>query len=72
MAHKPADLGNRLQRADLVVGRHYRDQNGLVADGIFDILDPHAAVIVDGKIGDLAALLPKLLAHGLYGRMLDL
>ncbi len=45
-------LGNRLYRADFVVGVHDRNEHRLGSQGLAQILDAHYTVGVDGKVGD--------------------
>ena len=63
-----ADLGDRLDHADLVVGEHDADQDGLVVDGRLELVHGDEAVGLGLQVGDAVALLLKLLAgveHGL-------
>src|SRR5262249_34078396 len=43
---QPANLLDRLQRTDLVIGRHDTDQDRLVGDGSTDLTRRHLAVFV--------------------------
>ncbi len=47
-----ADLGNRMNRADLVVGPHDRDEHGLVGDRAAHRVGIDHPVLVDRQIGD--------------------
>ena len=58
-----ADLGDRLQHADLVVGGHDRDEDRLVGDGGAQLVETDAAVLLHRQIGDARALLLELLAR---------
>ena len=51
-----ADLGNGLDRADLVVGVHDRHKTGVVPNGVCDLLGQDDAVFTDGKQRDLKPL----------------
>ncbi len=57
-----ADLGNRLDDADFVVGVHDADQNRLVGDGRLQLLQIHQTVGLHREIGDAHAVLFKPLA----------
>ena len=50
--HDLADLGDRLDRADLVVGGHDRDQDRLVGDRRPDLVGVDPAVLVDRQVRD--------------------
>src|SRR5688572_2075378 len=65
------DLGRRLQHADLVVGRHDRDQDRLVGDRGAQILDVDPPVLLHREIGDAVALLLELLAGVDHRLVLD-
>ena len=47
-----ADLGERLQHANLVVGRHDRHEDGLVGDGRAQLVEPDEPVRVDAEPRD--------------------
>ena len=51
-----ADLGERLQDADLVVGGHHRDEHGLVGDRLAQLVEADEAVAVDAEPRDAPAL----------------
>ena len=57
-----ADLGHRLDHADFVVGVHDADQDGLVGDGVAQLIEIDQAVLLQRQIGDAAAMLFELLA----------
>ena len=59
-----ADLGDRLERADFVVGGHDRDEDGVVADGRGDGCGVDEAFGVDGQDGDFEALVLQALPWG--------
>src|SRR5665213_1171134 len=46
------DFGHRMNRADLVVGIHQRDQNGLVGNRRADCVRVNHAVLIDRQISD--------------------
>ncbi len=50
-----ADLGQRLDHADLVVHRHHRHDAGVRADRGLQLLEVDEAVLLDRQIGDLEA-----------------
>ena len=52
---QPADLGDRVDRADLVVGGHDRDQHGSIGDGVGDGVGRNPSMLVAGNDGDLPA-----------------
>ena len=56
--HPAADLGDRLDRADLVVREHDRDEDRLVGDGGIDMVGVDPAVAIDRQLDDLE---PELL-----------
>ena len=64
-------LANRLDGADLVVGEHDGDQDGVRADGRLEILHAHEAVLVHGQVGHLEALALQRLAGVQHGVVLD-
>ena len=55
------DLGDRLDRADLVVREHHRDEDRAVGDRPLDVLGVDAAVAVDRDLHDLEAELLEVL-----------
>ena len=55
LAHR-ADLGDRLDHADLVVGGHDRDEDRLVGDGRLAVVQIDQAVGLRRQIGDLEAV----------------
>ena len=57
-----ADLGDRLHHADLVVGKHDRDQDGLVVDGSLQVFEVDQAVCLHRQIGDAIAVFLQALA----------
>ena len=52
-----ANLGNRLNRADLIVREHYRYQNCIGADCGFDVFGVYHAEFVNRQVCDLKTLL---------------
>ena len=52
------DLGDRLDRADLVVGEHDRDEDRLVVEGRLELVGVDPAVAIDRQLDDLE---PELL-----------
>ena len=65
------DLGDRLDRADLVVGQHHRHEDGPIGEGCLDLLRIDASVAIDGELDDLEPELlerPQRVTHGV---MLD-
>ncbi len=71
ITNKPPDLVDRLDRADLVVSKHDRDQNRVVADRRLYIVEPDDPIFVNRQIGYRKSLLFKIFADTLDGRMLD-
>ena len=69
-AHAGRDLGDRLDRADLVVGQHDAHQDRPRSDGGFDFPGIDSPVTVDGQLDDLEAELLQV-SHGVaYGVVL--
>jgi hypothetical protein len=67
-----ADLGDRLDHADLVVHEHHRDHHGVGADGRLQHLEVDQAVFLDVEVGGLEAF-PLEFAHGVeHGLVLGL
>ena len=63
-----ADLADGLEHADLVVGGHDGDQDGLVVDGPLQVFEIDEAVGLHRQVGDAVAVLLQALAgvqHGL-------
>ena len=63
-----ADLADGLDDADLVVGVHDADEDGVVVHGALEVFDVDQAVSLHGQIGDAVAVLLEALAgveHGL-------
>ena len=58
-----ANLPDRLEHADLVVGHHDRDENRLVADRRFQLVEADPAVLVHRQIRDAIAFLLEALAR---------
>ena len=67
-----ADLRNRLNRADLVVCIHDRDERGLLGDRGLELLGHDDAVLMHVEIGDREALLFKRRAGVQHGVVLEL
>ena len=55
------DLPDRLDRSDLVVGEHHRDQDRIRADRFLQLVDGNGAVLVYREVGDLIAALLEIL-----------
>ena len=55
VADAPGDLGDRLDRADLVVGEHDRDEDRPVGDRRLELVGIDPAVAVDRQLDDLEA-----------------
>lgn len=66
-----ADLGEWLDRADLVVGVHHRHQDSACGDGLLDLGGVDAADAVDGQVGDGKASLLELGAGGQHRLVLN-
>ena len=65
------DLGDRLDRADLVVGEHDRDQDRLVVERRLELVGVDPAVAVDRQLDDLEAELLEVAQGVADGVMLD-
>ena len=65
----PSDLGNRLDAADLIVGKHHCDQDGIRADRRLKFIQLQPAVFIDINIADLIAPLFQVIA-GMKDRMM--
>ena len=65
------DLGDRLDRADLVVREHDRDEDRAVGDRALDVLGVDAPVAVDRDLDDLEAELLEVLERVADGVVLD-
>ena len=57
--------------ADLVVGKHYADEDGIASDSIADLFSFYHAVFVNGEISDFKTMLLKIFAGMKYRMMLD-
>src|SRR5262249_52574603 len=57
-----ADLRDRLDDANLVVGGHDRDEDGLVGDRVANVVDVYQSVFLDREIGYSTALFLEPLA----------
>lgn len=66
-----ADFGDRLDRADLVVRVHDRDERGLVGDGGFELLGHDDAVFMHVEVGDGEAFLFQCRAGVQHGVVLE-
>ena len=69
--HAAADLGDVVDRADLVVGVHHGDEHGVVAHGRLDRGGVGAALGVDADDRQLRALALELLGAVEHGVVLD-
>ena len=65
------DLGDRLDRADLVVGQHDRDQDRPVVDRAFELIRVDAAIAIDRQLDDLEAELLEVAEGVADGVVLD-
>ncbi len=65
------DVGDRLDRADLVVGEHDRDQDRAVGEGRLELVRIHAPVAVDRQLHDLEAELLEMAERVADGVVLD-
>ncbi len=65
------DGTDRLDRPDLVVRGHHRDEDGLIRDRLLDRRRVHPAELVDREVGDPIALLLEALAGVEDGVVLD-
>ena len=62
---------HRLDSADLVVGMHHGDEDGLRRYGSFKFLEADGAMMIDRQPGDLKAFLFQKSANLCHSRMLD-
>jgi len=69
--HARGDLGDRLDRADLVVGEHDRDQDRLVVEGRLELVRVDPAVAIHRQLDDLEAELLEVAERVAHGVMLD-
>ena len=67
-----ADLGNRLERADLVVGSHHAHEDGALGERFGDLLRCHAAETVYGQVGHVEAIALQPFARVQHGLVLRL
>ncbi len=65
------DLGDRLDRADLVVGEHDRDQDRLVVERRLELVGVDPAVAVHRQLDDLEPELLEVAQRVADGVMLD-
>ena len=65
------DLPDRLDRPDLIVGIHDRDQTGIIPQCRFDFLRPDDAVPVHVQQGDVKAFLAEPFQRVQYGMMFE-
>ena len=65
------DLRDGLDCADLVVGVHDGDEDGLGGDGLLNLLRVDHAMFVDGEVGGADAVRLQVAAHLGHGRMFD-
>src|SRR5262245_59946883 len=61
-ARDSADFFNILNDADLVVGGHDRDQNGVVGNRVFQVVQIHEPLVVDRQKRDSESILFQVLA----------
>src|SRR5208283_876229 len=61
-----SDFADGLQHANLIVGGHNGDENGLVVDGALQVFEVDEAVCLYGQIGDAIAVLLEALAGVKY------
>src|SRR5208282_1379452 len=62
LAADGADLGDGLQHADLVVGEHDRDQDGLVVERALQVVEIDQPVFAYREVGEAVALFLQMLA----------
>ena len=70
LAADPADLGDRKDRTDLIVGVHDGDKAGILADGVLHLLRRDRTGGADGQKLDREALFFKLFERVQHGVML--
>ena len=64
-------LLNRLDRADLVIHMHHRNQYRILAHGCLQFIQRDPSLMVNRKIGHLIALLLQKNERIVHGCMLD-
>src|SRR5688572_1118747 len=69
--HEGPDLFNRLNRADLVVSQHHRDQNCVRPQRLFHIRRTNQTIFVCRKSRDLPPVLFQITTNALHGGMLN-
>ncbi len=69
--HDLRDLGHRLDRADLVVAEHDRDQHRAIGQRLVDVGRVHAPVPINGHLDDLEPELLEMRQRVTDGMMLD-
>ena len=67
-----SDLFDRLNRSDLIVCKHHRNQDRIRADRSFQLVDLYLAVLIDINIGNLIAPLLEIFARMQDRMVLDL
>ena len=67
-----SDLFDRLNRSDLIVCKHHRNQDRIRADRFFQLVDLYLAVLIDIDIGNLIAPLLEIFARMQDRMVLDL
>ena len=71
LLRQPADLLYRLDRSDLIVGKHHGDQDRVRPDGLFQLRELYDAPLVHIQIRHLIPVLFQILAGMKYRVMLD-
>ena len=69
---KLADLLDRLNSSDLIIGKHDGDQDGIRTDGLFQLIQLYHAVLIHRQVGYLKAMLLQPFAGMQDRMMLDL
>ena len=67
-----SDLFDRLDRSDLIVCKHHRNQDRIRADRFFQLVDLYLSVLIDINIGNLIAALLEIFARMQDRMVLDL
>src|SRR5437870_13612702 len=71
LAHQRADLRDRLNRAELVVGHHYADQNRVGSNRCPRIFKSHESIVVNRQTSHYPTALFQKIDCAAHRRMLD-
>src|ERR1043165_2272053 len=71
LANDLADLANRLDRSDLIVGEHHRDEYRVGPQRFAHVFNSHNPVLVNGQTRNFPTALLQRVANAAYRWMLD-